>query len=706
MMEKIKRFIAWKHVYLIFYFIVSIAILGKLLFPGYILTLDMVFTPNTHFENVVYGWNEGQNGMVTDVLTGTTRLPYFFVVYLFGLILPMWVIQKLILFLILFLSGISAYQLCPTKGSYGKYFAGLIYMINPFTYVRFLAGHYLLLLAYAITPFAVKALMDVFDTGNKKNIIKAALWITLVGILNMHNLFLVFFLFGVLLVVNLIQNRKNREKILELSRTAGRVIGIFFLLNIYWLLPIITEGTALGQIGAMDITVFAPKPVSNFNIAFTTMSMYGFWRGGYTYVKDILPFWYLIFIFMFYLVIHGAVTTFNDKKLGANAKLFIVVIIVALFFGIGAASPVTAPVFNWLFEHLFFFRGFRDSQKFVALLVLAYAYLGGLGLDDFTKYLKEKRVKRVIAIIIVVVALVSPAMYSYTMFGFYGQLKPMDYPQSWYETNDFLNQDSDDCNVLFFPWHLYMTFSWSERRIANPASGFFDKPVIEGDNIEAGGIYSQSTNPVSKYIEFLLRSEDYRNLGELVAPLNVKYIILAKEVDYKRYDFLYEQEDLEVVLENEGLIVFRNEHETAKIYEVNHAYAIRDWNELIKISETQDITNAVYLFKDNTVDNQVSDNLGKGILNYSKKSPVEYVLEDRPTKKYVIFTTSYSKNWESGGQRPLKNMGLTNAYIFETEDLKDSRIEYDRFKVYLLGYVISILFFIFLLVLYFFRFKR
>jgi hypothetical protein len=698
MMEAIKRFISWKYGYLLFYAVLSILILSKLLFPGYVLTLDMIFTPNTYFEKVVYGWNDDQNGRA-NTLTETPRLPYFFVVYLLNFVLPLWMIQKLILFLILFLSGISAYQLCPTERPYGKYFAGLLYLINPFTYVRFLAGHYLLLLAYAITPFAVKALMDAFDTGNKQNVIKAALWVTLVGVLNLHNLVLVLFLFGVFFVVNVVQNRKDRKKFLDLIRTTGLVTGIFFLLNIYWLLPILTESTGLSQIVSTDIMVFAPQHTSNFNIAFTIFSMYGFWRGGYIYVKDILPFWYLIFIFMFFLAIHGAVTTFSDKRLGTHTKAFIIVIIVAAVIAIGAASPLTAPVFNWLFDHLFFFRGFRDSQKFVALLVLAYAYLGGLGLDDFTTYLKERNVKSMIAVIIVIIALVSPPLYSYTMFGFHDQLNPMDYPQGWYEANDFLNHDPEDCNVLFFPWHLYMTFSWSERRIANPAGSFFDTPVIQGDNIEAGPIYSQSTSQVSKYIEFLLRrNNEYSNFGELVAPLNVKYIILAKEADHKQYDFLHEQEDLEVVLENENLVVFENGHETTKIYEVNHAYAIRDWNDLLEQSRTQDITNAAYLIADNTLEEQVLDNSEKGVLNYSRERQVEYVLEDTPTKKYVIFTASYSQDWKYGSQRPLNNLGLTNA--FETDNFNAGRIWYNRFWVFLLGYVISILFFLALLIWY------
>jgi hypothetical protein len=700
-MNPVNRFVSWKYSYLILFGLIALLILGKLLFPGFILTLDMVFTPSAGHEDVFYGWLEDQNGYRPSSLTETPRLPYYVVIYLLNSILPMWAIQKLILFLILFVAGIAAYHLCPAKGPYGKYFAGLLYMINPFTYVRFLAGHYQLLLAYAITPFAVKAVVDAFDSGSKDNIIKAALWITLVGIINLHNLLLVLLLFGLFLIVHVIHKWRNTEQIVELLRTTALVTGIFVMANLYWLLPLLTEETTLAQIGASDIAAFAPKPLSNFNIGFTIASMYGFWRSGYTYVPDLLTFWYLLFIFMLCFVILGAVTTVRDKQRGRSTQVFILAIIVALILGIGAASPFTEPIFNWLFEHFFIFKGFRDSQKFVALLVLAYAYLGGVGLDAPAKYLKEERVRRAIAIVVIIAALVTPPLYSYTMFEFHEQLRPMDYPQGWYEANELLNQDSDEFNVLFFPWHLYMTFSWSKRRIANPAAQFFDKPVLQGDNIEVRGIYSESPHPASQYLEFLLKNPGYTNFGELVAPLNVKYIILAREVDYKQYQFLYNQDDLRVVLENEDLIVFRNEHETAKLYEVDHAYAIRDWNELIQRSKTEDITNALFLIEDSGTASSGHEQSEKRILNYSKKSSVEYDLEGTPTKKYLIFTTTYAQDWDYEGHSPLNNMGLTNA--FETDSVTDGKIKYGRFRVYALGYGISAAFLSFLVGFYLFR---
>jgi len=278
----------------------------------------------------------------------------------------------------------------------------------------------------------------------------------------------------------------------------------------------------------------------------------------------------------------------------------------------------------------------------------------------------------------------------------------MDYPTGWYEANDLLNQDPEEFNVLFLPWHLYITFPWSGGRIANPAAQFFDKPVIQGDNIEVGPIYSESHHPASKYLEFLLEHRELTNFGELVAPLNVKYILLARTADYPRYRFLNKQEDLRVVLENEDLIVFRNEHETAKLYEVNHAYDIRDWAELLERSKTEDITNALYLLNGSQAVSQVFEQSEKRILKYRKTSPVEYVLEGSPEKTYVIFTTTYARDWEYAGQSPLKNIGLTN--VFEAKKVPVANLKYRKFPVYAAGYGISAAFLIVLLGLY--RFRR
>ncbi len=182
--------------------------------------------------------------------------------------------------------------------------------------------------------------------------------------------------------------------------------------------------------------------------------------------------------------------------------------------------------------------------------------------------------KKLVLSLAIIISLITPLIYSFTFFnGFAGQIKPTDYPSDWYETNNFLNQDKQDFKILFLPWHWYMNFGWinnTNKRIANPARNFFDKEVISGENAEIGGINSEVNTPEQVYIDSLLAKRDnITDFGELVSILNVKYIILTKESDYKKYFFLFNQTDLDLVKETETLYVFKNRHEVTKIYQTD-----------------------------------------------------------------------------------------------------------------------------------------
>jgi hypothetical protein len=676
--------------------IFSIILLGKLLSPGYIFTLDMIFPPYKDFMETIYGVEQFFPIYIS------TQNPLYFLIGISGQIFPLWFVQKIFLFLIFVLSGISAYRLCPSEMKSAKYFAGFFYMINPFVYVRFLAGHWKILLAYAIVPFAIKAFMDLLEKQDKKRLIEALLWITLVGVFNVHILILTLGVCGILFVLKIIQIRRDVKERNGLLKLISLLCISYIVLNSYWLLPTFTAGTTIvEQMGTEDLNIYATKS-SAINTAFTTASMYGFWREGYLYTKDILPLWYIFFAFILYLTVQGFIFYYRDEKVGIYVKGFGAAAIIGFVLGSGIHGPFSR-VFEFLYNNVSFFRGFRDSHKFVALIVLAYAFLGSLGIAVFTWYIKDRDIrKKIISISIIILALITPFVYSFTIFnGFWGQLKPFDYPKDWYEMNDYLNNDPQEFKVLFFPWHAYMDFKWlpnAQKRSLDPSASFFDKPVINGENAEIGSVYTYSANPVQLYIQFLLDKKDQiDDFGELVSPLNIKYILLTKEADYKKYFFLFNQSDLELVRETENFYLFKNKYETAKIYEVDGITYISNWEELLERSRIEDITQRVYLTGDNSED--VQGNSDKKILGYEKRSPVKYDLTEKTSKKYLIFTEPYSDSWEHNGKKPVKAYGVVNAYELDGPDGKE--IRYERFyKVYLPSYIISLLSFLAVLVFY------
>src|SRR3972149_2276494 len=100
---------------------VTLFILWKLLLPGYVLTLDMVFTPE-----------------MPVVFSGASYSNSFLLKYsvhaLSGLI-PSWLVQKLIFLILFFCIGYLSFVYLPLiKNNTARLFAALIYTLNPFVY--------------------------------------------------------------------------------------------------------------------------------------------------------------------------------------------------------------------------------------------------------------------------------------------------------------------------------------------------------------------------------------------------------------------------------------------------------------------------------------------------------------------------------------------------------------------------------------------
>jgi Alpha-(1->3)-arabinofuranosyltransferase len=671
------------------YAALSLCVLGTLLRPGYVLTLDILdIVFSSHAKFTIQIW--GLQGLWDWI---SAAAPFNLLIHYLSIFIPAWLLQKLVLFTILTMAGWGAHRLVSSHGI-AAYYAGIIYMINPFTYVRFLEGQWQILWAYAFFPFAILAFMALLKQGGRRNIIKVVLLSTIVGLFHIAGFFLLFFTFFIIFAVMTIIDHKEPGLFIENIKNIAVSAGGFILLNLYWLIPVITSNNMIvNQLSRADMLDFAPKAISRFGVMFDVASMYGFWRGGYVNIKDILPFWWVLFILIMFLAIYGFVSKFRDTNQRLIVLSFGIIGVISFILAVGAASEFTKPLFTLFWNHLPFFSGFRDSQKFVALLCLCYAYLGVLGINEFSKAITKYwgKLQTIGMSVIIVAALVLPLAYSFIMFDFHGQLGVTDYPTTWEEINDYLNQDKSDFNVLFLPWHQYMEFSWlpnQQQTLRNPSEWFFDKPIISGDNIEMPGIYSESTNPISNYVEFLLsNSNEINNLGELLAPLNVKYIILVNDADYQNYDFLNHQKDLTVALAEPGITLFLNQYPTARAYATDSIVHIQTLEDYLVLSQTQDVLDHIYVLGSgqDTGSTAKLEEIGT-----SESNPVTYEIGGT-SQKYIIFTipqdvSTYS--WEYNGQQPLMtNLGFMP--VFKSSPNGGKIIYTNFYRFYLPGYIIS-----------------
>lgn len=545
-MQKLK--LLWqKYNFSLIYLLLTIAILYPLLKPGYVLTLDMIFGPKIRII-------ASQSG----VLNG---LPFMYFLKAINFLIPTWFIQKIILILIFLLSGISMHLFAPTKSLVSKFFAGILYMINPFTYERFLAGQWTILLAYSLVPFALKYFTGFLEDNEKnfKKIAINALWLTFIGMINIHILALLLIAEVILGIFWIIRHIK-KQKFLNLIKPFATMALIFLALNIYWILPIFKNTTVINNFNSRDLLAYKTTSDKNFGSFLNVASMYGFWKEDlYNPPKETLPYWYLFSTLIIAISLVGIFSYLKDKKQRDKTLAFVTIYLLSLFMAVGYSSFITKDIFSYLYQNFIFFKGFRDSQKFVALIVLFYAYFGARGIE----YLKEtwfKNKGRLTLILASSFAIILPLIYTYSVLGgFNGQLKVSQYPKSWYQVNDILNSDNEDFKTLFLPWHMYMVFDFaSTQTIANPASLFFDKPIIQGDNVEIKDIYSNFKSQFSEYMRLIIEDQNkVSDLNDRLKEMRIKYIILSNNADFREYDFLYKQPDLEVIYRGND-VLFKN----------------------------------------------------------------------------------------------------------------------------------------------------
>lgn len=544
------RLIFWlKHKKWIPYLVYSalaLFILLPLFKSGYVFTMDMVFTPELRMPD--------QFNLLGIFL------------YLINFVLPSTIIQKSILFLVIFFAGISMHRLIPGKSEWPKYFAGIFYVINPFVYSRFLYGHLLLLLTYALFPFVIKSIFNYCKNPKGNNLLKVCLWFLLIGIVSLHGFILLITFFVVALIFYSFKERKKRNKLIKLIALSLLVIA----LCVAWLAIFRAGGSnipdSISSFTEEDLAVFQTVEDEKFGLPFNVLALYGFWgdaQDQYVIQKDFVPIWPILAGIILVLVIWGVVVGFRSNKYNLKWKtgIFLTVGILSFILSLGIAWKPLAPLNQFLYDYLPFYYGFREPQKFIALLCLAYAFLGSTGVRDIIRKLEDKKMK-ILRSAAIVFFIVLPFLYSPGLcWGFWGQLRARDYPSEWYEVNSMLNKDQEDFRVLFLPWHQYMYFHFAERIIANPTPRFFDKETIAGDNMQIGDIETHSTRPESEFIEDILQKrETIRNFGQELTALNVKYIILAKEADYIYYTktFLDRQEDLELIYNESNLSVYQN----------------------------------------------------------------------------------------------------------------------------------------------------
>jgi hypothetical protein len=481
---------------------------------------------------------------------------------------------KLFVLGILFVAGFTAYKAAPVECFVARAAGAGIYVLNPFVYGRLQYGQLFLLAAYAILPWVAIRLRRLLLQPGVATALPFALSVVLLGILSNHLLLLATVLVGALLLTHTVAEKDRFAYLRRLAPHLLLAVVITLAASAYWLLPLMTgsgaESATLAGIGPGDLVAYAAVPDSQLGLLPNLLGLYGFWAEGvgrFTSMKAFVPVWPAGLAVLLLVAAVGSFAGFREwrDRLAPWVAGLLIAAVVAVILEAGVSLPATAGFVRWLDANLPLYRGMRDAGKWGALLALVYSQLFPLGLAFMVGRITERMhgTAKAEAVVAVVAGLLMafPLYYGAGVLdGLRGEIIPSQYPQGWYAVDRVLAADSHPGRMLFLPWHEYMALSFVRNYdsvVAPPAPSFFSTPVLVSADVEVAGV-APPTDPEQTAISDLVAAGNQGQWAQVLTAHNVKYVLLAREVDWRSYTYLDSQAGLVRVGDFGSVVLYRN----------------------------------------------------------------------------------------------------------------------------------------------------
>jgi hypothetical protein len=109
------------------------------------------------------------------------------------------------------------------------------------------------------------------------------------------------------------------------------------------------------------------------------------------------------------------------------------------------------------------------------------------------------------------------------------------------------------------PWHLYLRLSFVRNVnsvIATPAPTFFSFPIVASANPEVLGIAAPN-DPEQRTITALVQTGASADWATTLESHGIKYVLVAKEVDWERFAFFDHQPGFVRVGDYGSIVLYR-----------------------------------------------------------------------------------------------------------------------------------------------------
>lgn len=551
------------------FLLVAVLILGKIIFPGYVLTMDMSFAPDMDFFTV----ETGSYNLLA--LLGAMKILSF--------VLPVWLVQKIVLITLFFSMGFLAWKHLSEKVALSARYAGAFFFIfNPFVYTRFLAGHWMLLFAYALLPpfFSCLARYLKWDF-DRRNLRALFLWLFLISLFSLHIFAFAGLIFGMSFFLVFVRRVIFRGT-MSFRRAVAPVFWgtvLFILASGFWIVPNILDKSSfvVETFDRQHWEVFATSGEGNNDVLSRVLFLRGFWGERSPWSKQFIwpannQFtWFISVLLIFIVVEVGFFSGLFRENKRTKTIAMLSLGVAAFIFSSGMGDSVFRGINIWMFENIPFWRGFRDTNKISAFLALVYAYFFSQGVDFlfrsfFWEIRKSGKILKWIMQPLVIFIIFTPIVWIYVMLGgFWKQLNPVWYPESWQEAKVIMDTKQTDGKILFLPWHQYYSLGFSNNILAvNPTRRFFGERIVSSQDMEL--IRKSNADDISgsesEYVQKLMEREAEISPDDFAQELKsggINYVLFSQDLSGKdnfQYYFL-QSSKIEKIFEKDNLVFYR-----------------------------------------------------------------------------------------------------------------------------------------------------
>lgn len=530
-----------KH-YKLFFLAVAILLLYPTLQKGYIMLLDWKLLPDIAFADI--NWRLDSIGIITYKTL--------------AIVLGFGTVQRIVLFAIVFFAGTAGFRLARRTGSlFAQYFAGLFLIFNPFVYARAIeqpniAGGTVLFFWFLVY------FLEYLEERKTKKLVQASILAAFSVSFIIHSTFFIGLSLLVFLGAEYLRKKDWRFSV----KTFLMIFGCIILLNANWIISF-AFGTSQGIGGIRnfsleDTQTFDTSGINGGSVYFAVLALQGYWgeyQNRFVPISE-NPLWLIAFALIFALAVLGASKRWKKELF---VKPLAVLFWIAFVLAIGIASPLFKPLALWLYQNMPLYIGLREPQKWVAVMLFVYAYLGGWGI----KYLLAMRQLKNYRLEVGIFCAFLPIIFSFSAIqGMHEHFTPHEFPAEWQEAKNYLEKSPNQGKVLFFPWHSYLELDFAGKNVTNPARQFFGKNIIRANNTEFGRLYSHYADPQTLAIEKYVVKKDnpaegvgYQNFPTDMEQFEIRLVILAKTEDWQKYLWL-DRIDARKILENDKLIIY------------------------------------------------------------------------------------------------------------------------------------------------------